>query len=411
MLLSIDSETLIEEAEVRVKVSGNYTNSPSASPSHSPRSGSPRTPAKRGHEEPVNLLLVTPDHDSSYVKRTLTVNEMVLALIKFLAGNKCQPLWPCEDITARLWNIRSASHLFTFLKNSLKIFKHSFPNANLEKRWGQVALQIGLACSSRHYAGRSLQVYRALKVPLVSRTLCDILSRLVETVSETGDDMQGYVTELILTLITCVDATPIQDSKENISERCYGEDIIDAETNFKTASPRAVDLSPPQIRARSGTETDMKRPSELCRSRSAQSLNGMLNYEGSCDQDSLDRTLIHDNTDVIPQVFWLTLSLLETDYEHEYLLALGLLEKVMDRLQFDRLDCREKVERIQTQLQWSSFSGVVSLLLKGCTNPNTYEQVCSLKFPGLFNFTLFPYLKHLISEHNNADKVYSITGS
>jgi hypothetical protein len=80
-------------------------------------------------------------------------------------------------------------------------------------------------------------------------------------------------------------------------------------------------------------------------------------------------------TEVIPQVFWLSLSLLESDYEHEYLLALGLLEKVMERLPLDRLSCRDRVERILNQLQWSSFSGVLPLLLKGITNPNTYEQV------------------------------------
>lgn len=39
--------------------------------------------------------------------------------------------------------------------------------------------------------------------------LSDILSRLVETIAEQGEDMQGYVTELILTLeavIECLDS-------------------------------------------------------------------------------------------------------------------------------------------------------------------------------------------------------------
>lgn len=34
----------------------------------------------------------------------------------------------------------------------------------------------------------------------------DILSRLVETVAEQGEDMQGYVTELLLTLEAAVDS-------------------------------------------------------------------------------------------------------------------------------------------------------------------------------------------------------------
>ena len=39
--------------------------------------------------------------------------------------------------------------------------------------------------------------------------LSDILSRLVETIAEQGEDMQGYVTELILTLESVVDAVDI----------------------------------------------------------------------------------------------------------------------------------------------------------------------------------------------------------
>jgi hypothetical protein len=33
-----------------------------------------------------------------------------------------------------------------------------------------------------------------LRVPITSRMLTDILSRLVETTAEQGEDMQGYVT-------------------------------------------------------------------------------------------------------------------------------------------------------------------------------------------------------------------------
>ena len=35
-----------------------------------------------------------------------------------------------------------------------------------------------------------LQLYRSLRVPITSRMLSDILSRLVETVAEQGEDMQ-----------------------------------------------------------------------------------------------------------------------------------------------------------------------------------------------------------------------------
>ncbi len=49
------------------------------------------------------------------------------------------------------------------------------------------------------------QVFRALHVPVTSTDLSDILSRLVETVAEQGEDMQGYVTEIMLSLEAAVD--------------------------------------------------------------------------------------------------------------------------------------------------------------------------------------------------------------
>lgn len=53
---------------------------------------------------------------------------------------------------------------------------------------------------------KKLFLYRALRVPITSRMLSDVLSRLVETIAEQGEDMQGYVTELFLTLEAVVDA-------------------------------------------------------------------------------------------------------------------------------------------------------------------------------------------------------------
>jgi len=81
---------------------------------------------------------------------------------------------------------------------------------------------------------------------------------------------------------------------------------------------------------------------------------------------------------ILAQLFWLSVSLLESDYEHEFLLALRLLSRVLHRLPLDRPDARDKVEKLQQQLRWTSFPGVHALLLKGCTSPNTYEPVVTL---------------------------------
>lgn len=131
------------------------------------------------------------------------IKSMILFLCQY---NSQQPLWNYEDITAKVWSIKSAEQLSSLLRHMVKIFSESYPQARISERWAQIALQLGLSCSSRHYAGRSLQAFRALNVPISTRMLSDILSRLIETVAEQGEDMQGYVTELLLTLEAAVDS-------------------------------------------------------------------------------------------------------------------------------------------------------------------------------------------------------------
>lgn len=67
------------------------------------------------------------------------------------------------------------------------------PGFQLESLLSEVALQTALSCSSRHYAGRSFQIFRALKQPLTPALLSDILSRLVETVGDPGEEAQVSV--------------------------------------------------------------------------------------------------------------------------------------------------------------------------------------------------------------------------
>lgn len=285
-----------------------------------------------------------------------------------------------------------------FLQHILKVFQDSLPNSHINERWAQTALQLGLSCSSRHYAGRSLQIFRSLRVPITSRMLSDILSRLVETVAEQGEDMQGYVTELLLTLEAAVDSlesdfrpldfmrdffksTPNLNNKELVPsiKRCNNPNSYEASTPYQylnqTGHARSTSYSvsyvlrkssgspasdAKEIRGRTTSEVEARPSSNLAkfstnlsRSRSAQSLKLLGD---SATQD--------DKMTILAQLFWLSVSLLESDYEHEFLLALRLLARVLHRLPLDRPDARDKVEKLQSQLRWSSFPGVHALLLK-----------------------------------------------
>lgn len=210
--------------------------------------------------------------------------------------------------------------------------------------------------------------------------------------------LTGYVTELLLTLEAAVDSlesdfrpldfmrdffksTPNLNNKELITCKrspngnIYGDPVPPYPYFNQTGHARSTSYSVStglrktsgspasdgkEIRGRLNSEVETRSGSNLnkfcsnlSRSRSAQSLKLLGD---SATQD--------DKMTILAQLFWLSVSLLESDYEHEFLLALRLLARVMHRLPLDRPDARDKVEKLQTQLRWSSFPGVQALLLK-----------------------------------------------
>lgn len=329
------------------------------------------------------------------MKLEVTLSAVIKSVIEFLSTRQNMPLWNYDDITAKVWTVKSTEQMDIFLQYILKVFRESLPNAHINERWAQTALQLGLSCSSRHYAGRSLQIYRALRVPINSRMLSDILSRLVETVAEQGEDMQGYVTELLLTLESAVDSlesdfrpldymkdffkstpnlnnkdTPFKKNPESANgANVPGTPILNQSIQQGHARSTSYSVSyvlrksvpsgsEAKERIRSNNEIEHraganKFSSNLSRSRSAQSLKLLGD---SATQD--------DKLTILAQLFWLAVSLLESDFEHEFLLAVRLLARVMHRLPLDRPDARDKVEKLQSQLRWNSFPGVHALLLK-----------------------------------------------
>ncbi|XP_030765953.1 protein furry isoform X3 [Sitophilus oryzae] len=366
----------------------------------------------------ITPVIVLPENAEPVVpiKIELTTSTVIKSLVDFLATRQT-PLWNYEDITAKVFTVKSAEQIDVFLQYILRIFRDSIPNAHINERWAQTALQLGLSCSSRHYAGRSLQIFRALRVPITSRMLSDILSRLVETVAEQGEDMQGYVTELLLTLEAAVEALesdfrPLDLTKEifKSTPNLNNRDVItykknpDGTTNVTPVFNHSISVGHARstsysvsygLKKNGQSSNEMERrnrnsandveqnrakfSSNLSRSRSAQSLK-MLG--DSATQD--------DKLTILAQLFWLAVSLLESDYEHEFSLAVRLLTRVMHRLPLDRPDARDKVEKLQQQLRWNSFPGVHALLLKGCTHPNIYEPAVELlsHFTPLLNFVV-----------------------
>ncbi|NWX15816.1 FRYL protein, partial [Aegotheles bennettii] len=333
-------------------------------------------------------------------------DEKVKTLIEFITSRKRGPLWNHEDVSAKNPNIKSAEQLTVFLKHVVSIFKQSISGGfQLEHRLSEVALQTALSCSSRHYAGRSFQIFRALKQPLTASTLSDVLSRLVETVGDAGEEAQGFVIELLLTLESAIDTLAETmkhyDLLSALSQTSYHDSVMGNKYAANRKSTGQINLSTSPINSGSclgyysNTRSNSlrlnlisERRGDRRRSNTLDIMDGRINHSGSLartrslsslrEGGMYDVQPTTDPVNLMATIFWIAASLLESDYEYEYLLALKLLNKLLIHLPLDKSESREKIEKVQNKLKWNNFPGLQQLFLKGFTSASTQEMTIHL---------------------------------
>ncbi|XP_042286111.1 protein furry homolog isoform X1 [Thunnus albacares] len=366
-----------------------------------------------------NLPLVTPD-DLEDLEDTPNENdEKTNKLIEFLSTSAWStvllllrafgPLWVHEDITPKNPNSKSTEQLSNFLRHVVSVFKESKSDFHLEQQLSDVALQTALCSSSRHYAGRSFQIFRALKQPINNHAVSDLVSRLVEVVGEHGDEVQGYVMEVLLTLESVV---------VNLAECLKNSDLMAALT--RTSSPDFVTSDKLMNRKSTGQlnfpgpgfaglssqrhqrsfsvpkkfgecgyqSSDPPRSATLDRIQACNNhgLSRTGRTPGSCTSSTnrIDPSVLSDPahvshpSSILATVFWVAVSLMESDFEFEYQMSLRLVHKLLSKVPLDRAENRERLEKLQAQLRWSGFSGIQQLLLKGFTSQATSDLTLQL---------------------------------
>ncbi|XP_077396722.1 protein furry homolog isoform X3 [Festucalex cinctus] len=321
-------------------------------------------------------------------------HEKTSKLIEFLTTRACGPLWCHEDISPKNQVSKSTVQLTNFLRHVVSVFKE--PDDNLEQQLSDVALHTALCSSSRHYAGRSFQVFRALRQPIYAHAVSDLLSRLVEVVGEHGEEVQGYVMEVLLTLESVVD---------NLAECLKNNDLMailtrtsspDLLTTLKLKSNRK---STGQLNLRGEERSRHQRSSSVPKKfgeadrwsdppRSAtldriqvcehQLLAGKNRSPSSSRENVSDPANVNHPSNLLATVFWLAVSLMESDFEFEYQMSLRLLDKLLGHVSLDKQENRDRLEKLQGQLKWSSFAGLQHLLLKGFTSGATIDLTLKL---------------------------------
>uniref|UniRef100_A0A3B5AB99 Protein furry homolog n=1 Tax=Stegastes partitus TaxID=144197 RepID=A0A3B5AB99_9TELE len=324
------------------------------------------------------------------------MDEKTNKLIEFLTTRAYGPLWCHEDISPKNQISKSTGQLTNFLRHVVSVFKDSKSDFHLEQQLSDVALQTALCSSSRHYAGRSFQVFRALRQPISAHAVSDLLSRLVEVVGEHGEEVQGYVMEVLLTLESVVD---------NLAECLKNNDLMailtrasspDFLTSFKLLSNRKStgqlnlrreersrhqrSSSVPKKFGEADRWSDPPRSATLDRIQACeqQVLLAKIRSSSSSQDNVTDPTSINHPTNLLATIFWVAVSLMESDFEFEYQMSLRLLNKLLANMSLDKQENREKLEKLQSQLQWSSFTGLQQLLLKGFTSVSTTDLTLQL---------------------------------
>ncbi|XP_029965290.1 protein furry homolog isoform X2 [Salarias fasciatus] len=317
-------------------------------------------------------------------------------LIEFLTTRAYGPLWCHEDISPKNHVSKSTAQLSNFLRHVVSVFKESKSDFHLEQQLSDVALQTALCSSSRHYAGRSFQVFRALRQPVSSHAVSDLLSRLVEVVGEHGEEVQGYVMEVLLTLESVVD---------NLAECLKNSDLMailtrasspDFLASLKLLSNRKStgqlnlrreeksrhqrSSSVPKKFGEADRWSDPPRSATLDRIQAGeqQVLLAKMRSSSSSKDNVADPTSVNHPSNLLATIFWVAVSLMESDFEFEYQMSLRLLNKLLANLSLDKQENRERLEKLQSQLKWSSFTGLQQLLLKGFTSGSTTDLTLQL---------------------------------
>uniref|UniRef100_A0A671YAG0 FRY microtubule binding protein n=1 Tax=Sparus aurata TaxID=8175 RepID=A0A671YAG0_SPAAU len=344
-----------------------------------------------------NLPLVTPDDLEDLEDAPNETDEKTNKLIEFLSTRAFGPLWVHEDITPKNPNSKSTEQLSNFLRHVISVFKESKSDFHLEHQLSDVALQTALCSSSRHYAGRSFQIFRALKQPINNHAVSDLVSRLVEVVGEHGDEVQGYVMEVLLTLESVV---------VNLAECLKNSDLMAALT--RTSSPDFVTSDKLMNRKSTGQlnfpgpgfvglssqrhqrsysvpkkfgecghhMSDPPRSATLDRIQAR--TRDSYHYTTRTDLVLSDPAHVSHPSSILATVFWVAVSLMESDFEFEYQMSLRLVHKLLSKVPLDRAENRERLEKLQAQLRWSGFSGIQQLLLKGFTSQATSDLTLQL---------------------------------
>uniref|UniRef100_A0A8R1HZV6 Uncharacterized protein n=3 Tax=Caenorhabditis japonica TaxID=281687 RepID=A0A8R1HZV6_CAEJA len=293
-------------------------------------------------------------------------SDLLSAIVFCLSENMGTPLWANEDSNSRNWRVPSSEQLSYTVQHIVKLLIGKIPM--IEVIWTQLAMKMALSTSNRHVASRCFQIVSALGQP-PGPWIPSLMSRLVETSGEQHDETQAYVTDLMTCLTDC--STFISPTLvETIEMRQAISPTHMRSTSYTPALIRqSVICSRVQQSDKKNARLSLlvsdqeswaaKSPDALVRSKSAEQLQS----ENEVNEETMSRM----------QIVAIAVSMMESSLENEFLLALQLLNKVLDVPTAQKMKCLAKFDKMVSQLEWKSFNGIVPLVARGAIVQPAYE--------------------------------------
>lgn len=292
--------------------------------------------------------------------------DLLSTVIFCMSENMDTPFWANEDANRQNWRVPSSDQLSCTVQHIVRLLISRMPM--IEMIWTQLAMKMALSTSNRHTAGRCFQIVSALGQP-PGPWIPSLMSRLVETAGEQHEETQAYVTDLMLCLTDC--SPYISPMVETLEMRQSISPTHMRSTSYTPAFVRqSVICSRVQQSDKKNARLSLlvadqeswtaKSPDALVRSKSAEQLQS----ENDVNEETMSRM----------QILAIAVSMMESGIENEFLLALNLLNKVLDVPTSQKVQCLAKYDKMVGQLEWKNFNGIVSLITRGAIIPTAYES-------------------------------------
>ncbi|CAH8433161.1 unnamed protein product [Dicrocoelium dendriticum] len=376
------------------------------------------------------------DCNATNSTKQTSVDRLVRVIARILALAHSKP----DDAEHCLYCHHGPPHEHAFahrLKSQpAPILPTPVPNLCVVARLSQAALNMGLSCPNRHYASRSLQIFRILGAHLDRKNLSHLLARLGETISDTNEELQGYVTELFDTLEAAVNH--IQTKSDYFCESYIKQTAsVTGQARTAPASPRSMnhgihgEFAHPAVavsdRRRSQRQSSSVNPSAegSCAPGSwfrphppthhsalndLPTVSSSVNLSVSPSSGSADMVICRkpicrlptdEQADLLCGIFWTGIFLLESDFEHEYLAGVRIVVPLIPYVCHNsssgstrsagtsQISLSRRVEKFLSQLHLDPpFSGLLHLAIKGCSSANLVHSACQLLV------SIVPFLCH-----------------